>query len=66
MAKETKKKKDRHSPGYVYNYTKTNYKRYAITIQKNKYKHIIDYLDSIEMKTQYIIGLIEKDIKNKH
>ena len=48
---------------YIKEYNKDNYKNVAIRIRKDN-KAVIDKLNSVPSKNAYIIGLIEKDIRN--
>ena len=45
-------------------YIKDNYRTFKFRVRKEN-QHLIDWLCDVENKIQYIIGLIEEDIKRK-
>ena len=47
---------------YINKYIKDNYKTFKFRIRKEN-QHLIDRLSKVDNMTQYIIGLIEEDIK---
>lgn len=46
-------------------YIKKTMKPYSFRLHKEKYKDIIEWLDSKENKTQYILDLIKKDMNER-
>lgn len=45
---------------YIKNYNKSNYKMYQFRVKKED-RELIEYLDSIENKSSYLVSLIQKD-----
>lgn len=48
---------------YISQYNKNNYKMYQFRVKKED-KDLINYLDNIESRNQYLVSLIEKDINS--
>lgn len=50
---------------YLNNFNKNTYKIYTFRINKSKYANVINHLNSINSKNNYILELIIKDMKEK-
>lgn len=50
---------------YLNNFNKNTYKIYTFRINKFKYSNVINHLNSINSKNNYILELIIKDMKEK-
>lgn len=48
-----------------YDWKRKNIKRYEINLNKETDKEVIEHLDKIPNKKQYLIELIKKDMKKK-
>ncbi len=48
---------------YIANYNKNNYKMYQFRVKKED-ESLINYLDNLESRNQYIVSLIENDINS--
>ena len=48
---------------YITEFKKKNYRRFVIDVRYDN-RRIIDRLESVENRSSYIIGLVEKDIES--
>jgi len=56
-----KKTHSQNTMDYIHNYDKQTYKQYLIKIRRDEHK-IIEKLESVKSKNEYIIGLIRSDL----
>lgn len=47
---------------YIDDWQKENVKRYTIKVNREKYPEVIDKLESVKSRQQYVIDLIKADI----